>query len=202
MHYRRITKEKNIAAVEIHKNLIPKKYVGEFNYSYVQKDSQLINDFMVMSYENKLNLSITSYQINDIGYYYNTINLRNAYDVFLLSKKTNAKKSFSKFKTLRIPLNCFLAICYVTFGEINSLEYHKTEKTDNYLSVFNSLLLNERKRKSRIKLKYRKVFIKKRLSVIYKSIFDKEYRNWLLNRILDKSWQIEKMVQLGFKKKK
>jgi len=201
MHYRRITKEKNIAAVEIHQNLILEKYVNEFDYYYVEKDSQLINDFMVLSYENKLNLSISSYQINDIGYYYNTINLRNAYDVFLLSKKTNAKKSFSKFKTLRTPLNCFLAICHVVFGEINSLEYHKTKKTETYLSVFDSLLLNERKRKSRIKSKYRKVFIKNRLSIIYKSIFNKEYRDWFLKRIADKSWQREKMAQLGFKKK-
>ena len=88
----------------------------------------------------------------------------------------NAKKSFSKFKTLKNPLNCFLAICYVTFGEIDSLEYHKTEETDNYLSLFDSLLLNKRKRKSRIKLKYRDFFIKDRLSILYKSLFDKEYR--------------------------
>ena len=157
---------------------------------------------MVLSYANKLNLSIISSQINDSGFYYKTMTLRNAYDVFLLSKKTNGKNSFSKFKTLKNPLNCFLAICYVAFGEIDSLEYHKTEETDNYLSLFDSLLLNERKRKSRIKLKYREFFIKDRLYILYKSLFDKEYRDWLLKRILDKNWQREKMVQLGLKKRK
>ncbi len=201
-HYRRIKKENNIAAVEIHHNLLLEKYASEFNYSFVEKDSQLINGFMVLSYANKLNLSIISNQINDSGFYYKTMALRNAYDVFLLSKKTNGKNSFSKFKTLKNPLNCFLAICYVAFGEIDSLEYHKTEETDNYLSLFDSLLLNERKRKSRIKLKYREFFIKDRLSILYKSLFDKEYRDWLLKRILDKNWQREKMVQLGLKKRK
>ena len=156
---------------------------------------------MVLSYEDKLNLSILSNQINDSGFYYKNISLRNAYDVYLLSKKTNGKISFSKFKTLKNPLNCFLAICYVAFGEIDSLEYHKTEETDNYLSLFDSLLLNERKRKSMMKLKYRRLFIKNRLSILYKSLFHKEYRDWLLKRILDKNWQREKMVQLGLKKR-
>ena len=42
-----------------------------------------------LSYSNKLNLSIISNQINDNGFLFKTISLRNAYDVFLLSKKTN-----------------------------------------------------------------------------------------------------------------
>ena len=201
-HYRRIKKENNIAAIEIHHNLLPEKYASEFNYSFVEKDSQLINGFKVLSYANKLNLSIISNQINDSGFYYKKMALRNAYDVFLLSKKTNGKNSFSKFKTLKNPLNCFLAICYVAFGEIDSLEYHKTEETDNYLSLIDSLLLNDRKRKSRMKLKYRELVIKTRLSFLYKSLFDKEYRDWLLQRILDKNWQRKKMVQLGLKKRK
>ena len=201
-HYRRIRKENNIAAVEIHYNLTLEKYASEFNYSFVEKDSQLINGYMVLSYANKLNLSIISNQIDDNGFYYKTMALRNAYDVFLLSKKTNGKNSFSKFKTLKNTLNCFLAICYVAFGKIDSLEYHKTEETEKYLSLFDSLLLNERKRKSRIKLKNRQLFIKNRLSILYKSLFDKEYRDWLLKRILDKNWQREIMVRLSLKKRK
>jgi hypothetical protein len=50
-----------------------------------------------------------------------------------------------------------------------------------------------------MKLKYREIFIKTRLSILYKSLFDKEYRDWMLKRILDKNWQREKMVQLGLK---
>ena len=38
-----------------------------------------------------LNLSIIANQINDANYYYKIIDLRNAYGVFLLSKKGQAK---------------------------------------------------------------------------------------------------------------
>ena len=99
-HYRRLQKENNIAAIEIHKELLIEKYTNEFNYSFVEKDSQIINDVAVLSYANKLNLSIIANQINDSGFYYKTIPLRNAYDVFLLSKKLTCIKicSFIKFK--------------------------------------------------------------------------------------------------------
>ena len=56
---------------------------------------------------------------------------KNAYDVYLLSKQTNTKKSISKFKMLKNPLNCFLATCYVTFGNIESLQYYKTKEAEN-----------------------------------------------------------------------
>ena len=197
-HYSRLIKDNNIAAVEIHKELLKEKYAHEFNYSLVYKDIQEINEVTVLSFENQLSLSIIANQINDDGFQYKSISLRNAYDVFLLSKKTNALLMPSKFKTLENPLNCFLAICYHTFGEIPSLEYNKTRKTEKHLKAFNKLLLNETKRK----LKSTELFIRKRLSIFYKCLIDKEHRVWLLKRISDKNWQREKMVQLGVKKAK
>ena len=107
-HFRRLQKEDNIAAIEIHKDLLSiKKYTKEFNYSFIAKDIQIINDVAVLSYANKLNLSIIANQINDDGFYYKTIALRNAYDVFLLSKKTNANAAMSSLDKLTNPLNCF-----------------------------------------------------------------------------------------------
>ena len=42
-HYPRLKKENTIAAIEIHKELLLEKYANEFNYSFVEKDSQVIN---------------------------------------------------------------------------------------------------------------------------------------------------------------
>ena len=81
-----------------------------------------------MSYANKLNLSIIANQINDSGFYYKTMALRNAYDVFLLSKKTNAKDAVNTLDKLTNPLNCFLAACYEVFNNVESLEYNNTKK--------------------------------------------------------------------------
>ena len=127
-HYRRLQKENNIAAIEIHKELLLEKYTNEFNYCFVEKDSQIINGAAVLSYENKLNLSIIANQINDSGFYFKTMALRNAYDVFLLSKITNAMAALNTLDKLRYPLNCFLAACYEVFNKVDSLKYNNTKR--------------------------------------------------------------------------
>jgi hypothetical protein len=202
-HYPRLNKENRIAAIEIHKELLAEKFAHEFNYSLIKNDCQIINNVTVMSYDDQLSLSIIAKQINDDGRYYKNITLRNAYDVFLLSKKTIAKDSFLKFKTLKNPLNCFLAICHITFGELDSLAYVKTTKSDKYLKVFNKNLLNQSKAKVANRKKAKQLLFKNRLSLIYKAFFDKQHRTYVFIKLSDISWlKKEILVQLGFKKTK
>jgi hypothetical protein len=192
-HYRRLQKENNIAAIEIHKELLLEKYANEFNYSFVEKDSQIVNGTAVLSYANKLNLSIIANQINDNGFYYKTMALRNAYDIFLLSKKTNAKEALNTLDKLANPLNCFLAACYEVFNNVNSLEHNNTKKAVSYLSVFNSQFTNPKATKRKHKLIKSYLFLKNRLNLIYKSIIYKEYRVWFFKRVTDKNWYKEKL---------
>ena len=200
-HYRRLQKENNIAAVEIHSEILGiEKYRKEFNYSVVKKDSQVIDGIRVLSDANKLNLSIIANQINDHGFEYKTMDLRNAYDVFLLSKKTNAKEAVNALDKLTNPLNCFLAACYEIFSKLNSLEYTNTKATTSYLSIFNRQFIKPKATKKRQKILKIFLFTKSRLNILYKAAVYKKYRVWLFKRVSDKSWQKEKLIQLGFKK--
>ena len=88
-HSPRLIKSTRIAAVEIHKELFIEKFPHEFNYELINKKVQKINNVNVLSFEHQLALSIIANQINDNGFYYKTIALRNAYDVFLDNKKTS-----------------------------------------------------------------------------------------------------------------
>ena len=199
-HYRRLQKENNIAAIEIHKELLIEEYANEFNYSFVEKDTQIIREVTVLSYANKLNLSIIANQINDNGFYYKTMALRNAYDVFLLSKKTNAKDAMHALDKLTNPLNCFLAACYEVFNKVDSLEYNNTKKTASYLNVFNSQFTNPipTKRQSRFYKIY--IFIKRIFYILYKSIAHRAYLVFLFKSLTDKNWYKEKLIQFGIKK--
>ena len=200
-HYRRLQKENNIAAIEIHKELLLEKHTNEFNYSFVEKDSQDIKGVTVLSYANKLNLSIIANQINDSGFYYKTMALRNAYDVFLLSKKTNAKDAVNTLDKLSQPLNCFLAACYEVFNKVDSLEYNNTKKAASYLNVFNSQFTSRKRTKRKHKRIKIYLFIKSRVNILYKSIMYKEYRVWLFKRVSDKNWYKEKGIPLRIKNK-
>jgi hypothetical protein len=200
-HYRRLQKKNNIAAIEIHKELLIEKYTNEFNYNFVEKEIQVVNGVSVLSHANKLNLSIIANQINDSGFYYKTMALRNAYDVFLLSKKTSAKTAVNTLDKLNHPLNCFLAACYEVFNSVETLEYNKTKKTASYLSVFNSQFTNRNRAKTRYKRIKRYLILKYRVNIIYKSVTHKVYRVWLFKRVTDKNWYKEKGIQLGIKHK-
>jgi hypothetical protein len=197
-HFRRLQKETNIAAIEIHSELLDiKKYAKEFNYGFVEKDSQLINGVRVLSYANKLNLSIIANQINDSGSYYKTVPLRNAYDVFLLSKKTNAKDAVNALDKLRYPLNCFLAACYEVFNKVETVEYKKNAKTSLYLRNFNKQFTKPVRGQSKLNKIY--LFIKRIFYILYKSVIYKEYRVFLFKSLADKNWYKEKGIQLGIK---
>ena len=200
-HYPRSIRKDSIAAIEIHKDFLNiKKYKNEFNYSFVNKDSQVINGVTVMSYVNKLNLSIIANQINDMGFFYKTIELRNAYDVFLLSKKTSAKDAVNSLDKLTNPMNCFLAACFEVFNSVDSLEYNPTAKTASYLSDFNSQLTDQKaiiRKPQRINIY---ILIKIGLIILFKAFIYKEYRVWLFKKLIDKNWWKEKGIQLGIRK--
>ncbi|MAW08519.1 MAG: hypothetical protein CME61_09615 [Halobacteriovoraceae bacterium] len=181
-HYSRLVKKMNIAAVEIHKEVTIERYRGEFNYEMISKNAQQINNFSVLSYENKLSLSIISSQINDCGFEFNRFPLRNAYDVFLLSKKVDTKRVISNFSKLKNPLNCFLANCNLVFGDLESFKYHKTNESEKYLKTFNNSL-NKRESNLKTNFKLFRINLTRRFGIVFRSIFNSENREWLLNRI-------------------
>jgi hypothetical protein len=199
-HYPRLTKKNRIAAIEIHKEILLIKYAKEFNYSFVEKDSQVIKGVTVLSYANKLNLSIIANQINDNGFYYKTMALRNAYDVFLLSKKTSAKAAVNTLDKLRHPLNCFLAACFEIFNQADSLRYNPTAKTESYLNGFNSQFTNPIPTKRQSKFNNIYIFIKRKFYIFYMSIAHLEYRVFIFKSLTDKNWYIQKLIQFGIKK--
>jgi hypothetical protein len=212
-HYRRLQKENRIAAIEIHSELLCKnKYANEFNYNLINKDSQIIKGITVSSYSNKLNLSIIAFQINNDGFKNKTMALRNAYDVYLLSKKTNAKDAVNKFDKLSNPLNCFLAACYEIFNKAESLKYNQTKKVFSYLSAFDSQFINSKKRKRQSSLnriylyieqyKFYKIFLylKRFLCLLKYSILHKKYRVFMIKTLTNKNWYNNKLIEFGLKK--
>jgi len=194
-HYRRIKKENNIAALEIHKELLIEKYTAEFNYDFIRKDIQTINQISLLSYANKLNLSIIANQITDHEFYYKTIPLRNGYDVFLLSKKTNAQQAVNNLYKLKDPLQCFLAGCFEVFNGPDSLQYVKTRKTAAYVKRFKNQFANTKKvRRKRLIIK-NYLALKLFLYTLYRCLVYKEYTIWLLHKMTDKNWYKKKLTQ-------
>lgn len=183
-HYPRLHKDGYVAPVEIHKEILIEKFANEFNYDVVKKNSINVNGINILNHENQLSLSILANQINDDGFYFKNLTLKPAYDVFLLSKKTNTKLAIQQFKKLKYPLNCFLASSYQVFNNIDSLGYEFSLKVDRYLRKFNIYLTNDKKRNRDYRIKRIKLNLIRKKDLIIKTIYHKEYRNWFIDDLL------------------
>ena len=198
-HHPRLYNEDHIAAVEIHKEMIIEKYALEFNYETIKNNIIQNNGFSVLGYDDQKALCIFSNQINDYGFDYKTIGLKNAYDFLLLNNKKPGTEFALRFNKLQTPILCFLATADYLFGDLG-LAFNNNKKVQKHLKGFKSLLYNPRKRKIYSKIIGVNCFMSKRLKVISKSFINKEYRVWLFKRISDKRWQRQKLVQLKLKK--
>lgn len=194
-HYPSLVHEQKIGAIEIHKEMLRKKYRKEFNYEKIQNTIQQLNGFNVLSYKNQLNLSILAYQINDFGYYYNTINLRTSYDVYLLSKK-NKKNLLVKTKKIGKSINTYLIITNETFHEIYDFDIGNQKKLIKYKKTFHHLLEQPSKLKRRRKSISIIRNINEKIMLISYAIFYKSYRKWLITICINK---VNKL-KLPFKK--
>ena len=202
-HYPRLINSTRIAACEIHSELLDEKYRHEFDYKLIIKKIQTINNFSVLNFEDQLTLSIATYQINEFGFMNKSLPLRNAYDVFLLSKKTNAKNAFLKFTKLKNPLDCFLANCFEVFNKPLSLQYTSSKKIEKYMVLFYTLIYDRgltKENHKKTERRKKKIILIAKIKIIFKSFFLNEYRVWLFRRITDKNWQKEQLIKLGIRK--
>jgi hypothetical protein len=198
-HYNRLFHKHHLAAVEIHKEMIVEKYASEFNHTAIKNGIIQKNAFSVLSYDDQKALSIFSNQVNDKGFEYKTIGLKNAYDFLLLNSQKPGIEFALRYNKLKKIIMCFLASVNYMFGDL-ALDIDNNQKVKWHLKIFKSFLHDPKKRKYYSKIVRIKFILVLRLKIILKSFIDKKYRTWLFKRISDKRWQREKLVKLGLRK--
>ena len=186
-HFSRLVKNDKIAAVEIHKEMIIEKYSSEFNYETIKNNIIQNSGFSILGYDDQKALSIFSNQINDNGFDYKTIGLKNAYDFLLLNSKEPDTEFALRFNKLQTPILCFLASLDYLFGDLG-LAFDNDKKVKKYLNGFKKLINNPNKRKLYIKITRLRIFLIYRIKIFLKCFVNKEYRTWLYKRILDRQW--------------
>lgn len=194
-HFPALVKENKIAAIEVHKELITQKYSSQFDFNFIEKNIQKINTIHVLGYKDQYCLAAFAHQINNYGYLYKSFSLRNAYDIFLLSKKTDTKDIVFKFKpkTYEI-INCFVAIANDVFNNVESITLVDSKKKKSYLKLFYKMHFNQKSYsfyRSFIKLR---IPIEIRLNIILKSFYKKKYRVYLIRKSLEKITNIKKTI--------
>ena len=191
-HLPRLIKKDEIAALEIHHEVIVKRHRKEFKYELVSKNS-IENDegLNFLSYKNQLALTIIATQVNNgDSIYFKKIALRNAYDIYLLSQRTNSYNTIKNFKKLYNPLNNYLAISRFVFRE-------KCIKRKSTLSSFLAI-----KEFQSIFFYTNEDFFKRKIYLLKLSFFDKHLRVKIFKRIARKNWRKQIITEVGVRIKK
>lgn len=197
-HLRRIINDDRIAAVEIHRHLTSKNHIENFNFNNVKYLK--LGSFMLLNYDYQLCHSIIDKQINNNGNRYKDISLKNSYDVFLLSKRCNTLSAIKEVEKLFNSSNNFLMLTYKVFNEPKSIQFLKNTKAELFYKEFSEIIDNPKKIKKRLKLDRNIHTLKTIPKVLFKRLIKKSYRDEFIKKILNKEWQNQKLIQLGFKK--
>ena len=183
-HYPRMTHQNKIAAMEVHFRMIKEPYDHCFNYSTIKdRILGLKDEISILSYEHQVLHTIFNKQTNDLGYWHKTISLRNCYDLFLVSKKTNTLEAINSVGDYVNILNSFLASCHHIFNGISSIKFINDKKAVNYVNRQIELLEAPKKMKWNIK-KWTFYFDNKvRLKKLKRALVSKNMRTHLYNKI-------------------
>lgn len=199
-HYPRLIHQNYIAAVEIHKDVIINKYKGDFPYENLNNNHiQTAENCFVLGYNHQLLLSVSAFQINDNGQKLNTLALRNAYDAFLLSLKTNGIQSLAKTSKIYKPINQFLDLSREVLNYPKSLNLSTKYKDTSYKKRFYKLITDPIANSKHQQKIYRKLVLKLAYPILLKSIINRETRKWLISKLSNSDWRKQKLAQLGIK---
>lgn len=191
-HYPKIIKNGSICAVEVHTKMTSKPYHQYFNHDFVKKSTKKTNfSALVLSNKNQTIYTCINKQINDRSQWYKNINLRNSYDLYLLSKKTYVLGTLKEFSYIFLYLNNFLASSHKVFNQPNSLEYLQNKNSKNYLYQENKYLINSKLNKLNKKTWDFVYFTKITYLILIKSLKDSDVRKTLLHRVKHKILHLE-----------
>lgn len=129
-HLPRLQSDTNLAAVEIHNNVLQNSYKGYLEVTDILKTKECVQQISVASDKHLLSHSILNFQANDLGHLYNRISIKSIYDLLILNRKCNynLKDTYkaSYFKT-------YFSIAKIFFKDFKN---HKTITFINILFLF------------------------------------------------------------------
>ncbi|CAM1361782.1 conserved hypothetical protein [Tenacibaculum litoreum] len=193
-HFPRVTHPKKIAALEIHREMLRKNKTNLFNYETIKNSLLKTNNITILSIKNQIKLTIFSKLVNDNNYFLKSINLRGAYDVFLLGNKLKVQTEISDNK-LSKELNTGLDLYSKLLSKPKNLQYTSDKKSQQYVSdCLQNLSPNRYNKIKKVLLKhYLKTLT--RLQILFKALFNKSYFKFVFSKITDFNWLKKK---LGF----
>jgi hypothetical protein len=195
-HYPRMIKKGRINAIEVHLEMTLKKFSPIFNYQIIKPQLRKIDGFKLLSYEHQITHTIINKQLNDYGYLYKNIALRNYYDLFLLSFKANTLKSIDKFPSIFKQLNSFLAVASFLFLNTKHLIFKNNSSVIRYKNSVFKLLNTPKKSQNRNRFLELCIITNIRIKLLTKALYSKSHFMYVINKLSDIKWY-QRVLSIG-----
>ncbi|QNK77398.1 nucleotidyltransferase family protein [Winogradskyella sp. PAMC22761] len=157
-HLDRLINENELAAIELHTELLNKKHWPLMEMPSILKKKRFYNNIAIPNHKDLSTHLLLSWQINDHGHYYNTASLKSIYDLIVIETHKDqdniktllklkygqsylelAKYYFEEFD--RIPSNKYMRFRKLSF---KTKEAFKLLNTISYLIKFSAFFMTER----------------------------------------------------------
>lgn len=189
-HYPRLYKKGEPADVEIHRLPVRIEYTKMYNTELIDLEKKAINDdfsYYVLSDKHKVIHNFIHCQLSNSGHSLGVVPIRDLYDLYLLSKRTNISQAFQN-----IPYKRKAAAYFLFAGNAFNLPYFFNHRqTFTYrLFFFKNEMCFKYHAFYRINKSF--VYLSERIYKYFKQIFESFYsspmRRSLLKRITNRQW--------------
>lgn len=191
-HYPRLTNFNYPAAVEVHRQVIVPPHDKKFPSSIIIRDKQKImvqGEVYVPSYKHLIIHNALNTQVNDEAYLKGDINLRQMYDLLLLSALENPQTVLNEYPGFPNKTNAWLATASMVFGTPTGIEYDNNIRVRCFMKWFNFFLTHpghfHSAYKSIIYIFWR---LSRYVTLPFQSIYRKDIRAGLWFRLSDPKW--------------
>lgn len=189
-HYPRLFKEGVSADIEIHRLPVPLRYTRRYNTDTIDQDKKAIKEdssCFVLSDKHKAIHNFIHTQLSNKGHSYGIVPLRDLYDLYLISKRTDISQIVNHIEHKRI------AVAYFLFaGKALSLPdffHSKSTFTFRMLCIRHDLVLRSNTFYSVNKgLIYMAERISSYIEQLLKSIYSKDMRSSFAIRLTNRQW--------------
>lgn len=189
-HYPALTHPDKIATVEIHQKILKDNFQQKLGIKLFNDLQFVAPNIQVLNIKNKVFASSLPKIINDNLYHIKKISLRNAYDLFLLSKKIPLNEiMISKPAIYRKWLN-YTSCLKLLFPACSSILIAENKDTKSYQESYMKLLDGNKQEKRKTKVLDLLVRNKNRILIIKQSFTNRAYRNFVVKRVFQ--WELYK----------
>ena len=190
-HYPPLINSKKTAAVEIHRQIMNFPFYKSVNLRKILEEKRklnLPNNAFVLSDKYQIIHNILNYQINDSGYFYSKISLRQCYDLLLLSQKTNPLTVVQNFGNFFNPMNVNLALANLLFDNPGIIPFKKNLWTKYFVSRIKFNLTHVRWARISSAVLYFSTRFYMNIYLLLNSVTDKSVRISVFARLSDPKW--------------